>query len=411
MSNNRFYKKNSVNSIVLGKIEKNIVSKIFQYLFKTGNIRLDFLNYDSVYVGNGEGELVSITAPKLIDLMMIILHPNMMFGEKYMQGRLALTSGDLVKLICYVQMPAPYSSFIHNIVDHSNVITKNIQKFNFYIQSKKRAKHYNIDHSFYKLILDSELQYSCAFFNSPSDSLEVAQQNKISTIIERLSIDSNCSVLDIGCGWGRLANNIALKTKAKVTGITLSVGQYNFCLQNQNTSSSNAEQNPVFLLEDYKRFLPSQIESYDRIVSIGMLEHIGPWQYDDYFTGIRQSLKEDGLALIHLIVKKKPGKTNSWIRKYIFPGCYLPSLSELLVYIEKSGLYMDEIFFHTPSDYYRTIDYWRNNFYDNMDAVEEKYDEKFIRMFDFYLAGVQSNFTCDIHQMRIVQIRLKVRCV
>merc|ERR1711991_1131331 len=239
-----------------------------------------------------------------------------------------------------------------------------LTNFNFIKKSKMNVSHhYDIGDDLYDLFLDPKRQYSCAYFKNENDSLETAQNNKIQHIIKKLNIKPNQKVLDIGCGWGSLAIDIAKSAQCEVTGITLSKNQLNYCTQ--KAKELNLENQLNFKLMDYRELN----EKFDRIVSVGMFEHVGRKFYKKFFKQIEKMLKEDGVSLIHTIGSVNPPRDpHPWITKYIFPGGYTPSLSEVSIPIEKSGLIVTDL------------------------EVLKMFDERFLRMWEFYLAGCEMAF-------------------
>jgi len=214
-----------------------------------------------------------------------------------------------------------------------------LTNFNFIKKSKMNVSHhYDISDDLYDLFLDPKRQYSCAYFKNETDTLEDAQNNKIKHIIKKLNIKPNQKVLDIGCGWGSLAIDIAKSTNCEVTGITLSENQFNYC--NKRAKELNLENQLNFKLMDYRELN----EKFDRIVSVGMFEHVGRKFYKKFFSQVEKLLKDDGVSLIHTIGSVNPPRDpHPWITKYIFPGGYTPSLSEATTPIEKAGLIVADI--------------------------------------------------------------------
>ena len=262
-----------------------------------------------------------------------------------------------------------------------------LTNLNKIIKSKENvAHHYDISEKLYDLFLDKNRQYSCAYFKNDSDTLEQAQSNKIHHIIKKLNIQPNQKVLDVGSGWGTLALAIAKETNASVTGITLSENQFEY---SQNKAKEMNLSNQVdFKLIDYRQLN----EKFDRIVSVGMFEHVGRNFYRTYFNKVFQLLNEKGIALIHTIGSSMPPRDpQPWIQKYIFPGGYTPSLSEISKPIEKSGLIVSDIEV-LRMHYAQTLRNWKERFLSKKDTVLDMFDEKFFRMWEFYLASCEMAF-------------------
>ena len=262
-----------------------------------------------------------------------------------------------------------------------------LTSFNLISKSKTNvAHHYDISEKLYDFFLDKNRQYSCAYFKNDNDTLETAQENKIKHIIKKLNLKPNQKVLDIGSGWGTLAIEIAKQSKCEVLGITLSENQLQYSLD--KVRELNLENQVSFKLLDYRELN----EKFDRIVSVGMFEHVGRKFYKKYFNKVSELLNNDGVALIHTIGSSNPPRDpHPWITKYIFPGGYTPSLSEIARPIENSGLVisdMEVLRLH----YSHTLRHWKERFLGKREKVLELFDEKFLRMWEFYLAGCEMAF-------------------
>lgn len=243
------------------------------------------------------------------------------------------------------------------------------------------AHHYDISDDLYSLFLDRDMQYSCGYFTNPTMTLEEAQAAKKQHIANKLCIQPGMRVLDIGCGWGGMALTLVRDYGAHVTGVTLSENQ--LATARTRALETGLQDQTEFRLLDY-RALEGQ---FDRIVSVGMLEHVGLPHYNEYFAKVSDLLDADGIALIHTIGRNCPPQNQSkWINKYIFPGGYVPSLSELAIPIEESGLWITDIEIWRLH-YAMTIRHWRDRFEDNLDIVRKTYDDRFIRMWRYYLTA------------------------
>tara|TARA_B100000029_G_scaffold381131_1_gene376244 strand:- start:871 stop:2058 length:1188 start_codon:yes stop_codon:yes gene_type:complete len=319
----------------------------------------------------------------------LLLLPDLYFGEAYTNGSVIIENGTLTEFL---------DLFFRNIGrGETNSYNAAINKIrgtyrfltNFNIKKKSKsnvAHHYDISEKLYDLFLDSKRQYSCAYFKNDEDGLEEAQNNKIDHIIKKLNLKPNQKVLDIGSGWGSLAIDIAKKSKCEVVGITLSENQYKYSVEK---AKENGLENQVqFRLIDYRDLN----EKFDRIVSVGMFEHVGRKFYSTYFNTVSKLLNEDGIALIHTIGSVNPPRApHPWITKYIFPGGYTPSLSEITKPIEKSGLILSDLEVWRMH-YAHTLRNWKERFLGKREQVLEMFDEKFLRMWEFYLAGCEMAF-------------------
>ena len=259
--------------------------------------------------------------------------------------------------------------------------------FNLIKKSKLNvAHHYDISEDLYGLFLDSKRQYSCAYFKNENDDLETAQTNKIKHIIKKLNLKPNQRVLDIGSGWGSLAIEIAKESQYEVVGITLSENQLEY--SKKKAKELNLENQVEFRLMDYRQL----DEKFDRVVSVGMFEHVGRKFYKNYFNQVSNLLNDDGIALIHTIGSANPPRDpQPWITKYIFPGGYTPSLSEVANPIERSGLVISDIEV-LRMHYAHTLRHWRERFLGEKDRVLQMFDEKFFRMWEFYLTSCEMSF-------------------
>ena len=261
------------------------------------------------------------------------------------------------------------------------------------------AHHYDLNGRLYALFLDRDRQYSCAYFERGDETLEAAQAAKKRHIAAKLQLDRpGLTVLDIGCGWGGMALTLARDYGARVHGITLSEEQLGEA--RARAAAENLAGQVTFELADYR----AVDRVFDRVVSVGMFEHVGVPNYQAYFDAVRRCLKPDGVALIHSIGRfGGPSTTNDWIAKYIFPGGYSPSLSEVLPALEKAGLMQTDIEI-LRLHYARTLAHWRRRFAANRDAIAALYDERFCRMFEFYLTSSELAFRVQDHMNFQIQL-------
>ncbi len=359
-------------------------------LFKQDGFELIDSNSKKYVIGNPTKDkpiVIRFLDQKLMQKLLI--NPDLYFGEAYMNGSLVIENGTLTDFLDLAFKNIGRG----NINSYGAIIKKikgtfgNLTNLNKIIKSKENvAHHYDISEKLYDLFLDKNRQYSCAYFKNDSDTLEQAQSNKIHHIIKKLNIQPNQKVLDVGSGWGTLALAIAKETNARVTGITLSENQFEY---SQNKAKEMNLSNQVdFKLIDYRQLN----EKFDRIVSVGMFEHVGRNFYRTYFNKVFQLLNEKGIALIHTIGSSMPPRDpQPWIQKYIFPGGYTPSLSEISKPIEKSGLIVSDIEV-LRMHYAHTLRNWKERFLSKKDTVLDMFDEKFFRMWEFYLASCEMAF-------------------
>ena len=329
---------------------------------------------------------------KLLDKKLhykLLLYPDLYFGEAYTDGTIIIENGTLTDFleITMKNIGRQEINIFGQIIKKIRGTYRYLTNFNFAKKSKTNvAHHYDISDDLYDLFLDTKKQYSCAYFKNENDSLETAQNNKINHLIKKLNLKPNQKVLDIGSGWGSLAIEIAKQSKCEVTGITLSENQYKYSLE--KVKKDNLENQVQFKLADYRNL----DEKFDRIISVGMFEHVGRKFYKTFFKQVNKLLKNKGLALIHTIGSVNgPRDPQPWITKYIFPGGYTPSLSELIVPIEKSGLIISDVEV-LRMHYSHTLKNWKDRCINNKSKIVEMFDDKFFRMWEFYLASCELAF-------------------
>ncbi|HYA71520.1 MAG TPA: cyclopropane-fatty-acyl-phospholipid synthase family protein [Roseiarcus sp.] len=331
----------------------------------------------------------------------LTLDPELALGELYMDGRLELTHGDLYDLLAlgasnlcsYVGL-----SWIALLNDARIALRRFHQRNDRKHARRNIARHYDLDQRLYRLFLDADWQYSCAYFEREDQTLEEAQLAKKRHLAAKLLIDERHSVLDIGCGFGGMALYLAQIAGAHAIGVTLS--QEQLAVASRRATESGLADRAAFRLQDYR-----DVEGqFDRIVSVGMFEHVGVAGFDEYFTKARRLLKDDGVMVLHAIGRSDgPGATNPWIQKYIFPGGYIPSLSEVMAAIERSGLYVTDTEI-LRLHYADTLKAWRERFLAHRDEAKALYDERFCRMWEFYLAGSEVSFRVYGHMVFQIQL-------
>ena len=319
----------------------------------------------------------------------LLFRPDLYFGEGYADGDIIIENGTLTDFLNLALMNIGRGelNFFSYLINKFSGSYRYLTNFNFIKKSKMNVSHhYDLSDNLYDLFLDPKRQYSCAYFKNGNDTLEVAQNNKIQHIIKKLNIQPNQKVLDIGCGWGSLAIDIAKSVNCEVTGITLSKNQLDYCIK--KAKELNLENQLTFKLVDYRELN----EKFDRIVSVGMFEHVGRKFYKKFFRQLEKLLKSDGISIIHTIGSVNPPREpHPWITKYIFPGGYTPSLSEVTTPIEKAGLIVSDIEV-LKLHYSHTLRHWKENCMKNKEKIIEMFDEKFFRMWEFYLAGCEIAF-------------------
>lgn len=370
-------------------------------LVKTGSLTL--MDADGRPHTHGDGGapkvVMRITDPKLYSA--IFLNPELRVGEAYMDGGLSFDNGSVRDLLHLFHINQG------NLRERPvrKALTSLINKFRRFYQANPIGKarqhvahHYDISNDLYRLFLDNDLHYSCAYFEQEGQSLEEAQRAKLRHIAAKLSIKPGMQVLDIGCGWGGMALYLAEHTGANVVGVTLSTEQQK--LATERAKERGFKDKVDFRLCDYRHVE----ERFDRIVSIGMFEHVGVQHYPEFFRKLRRLLADDGLALLHAIGRKGgPGATGAWIRKYIFPGGYSPALSETLAAIEPTGLWVTDVEI-LRLHYADTLKEWERRFQKNRGEAKAMFDERFCRMWEFYLSTSEFAFRHGGHMVFQIQL-------
>ena len=317
-------------------------------------------------------------------------NPSLHLGEGYMNGEIIIEEGTIEQFIDIVT--SSYDDFIKQNIffkyyENVSSFLKPFHQVNQLVNSKKNvAHHYDLNEDLYKLFLDKDMQYSCAYFHNPNISLDQAQIDKKNHIINKLKINENMRVLDIGCGWGGMAIEIAKTTGAKVKGITLSENQ--FATAKKRAQDEGLSEKVDFAIQDYRH----ENGIYDRIVSVGMFEHVGVKYFKTFLKKSYELLNDSGVFLLHTIGQRgKPTATSPWIRKYIFPGGYIPSLSEILTVCEKQNINITDIEI-LRLHYAHTLSHWYRNTLNNKDKIVKMFDSRFFRMWEFYLLVSKYSF-------------------
>jgi cyclopropane-fatty-acyl-phospholipid synthase len=333
----------------------------------------------------------------------VLFDPELKLGEAYMDGTFVVERGSIAEVLEIlfrqpgIDLPAWLSP--PKLVRY---LLRRLHQFNSRFRARRNvAHHYDLDGRLYSLFLDADQQYSCAYFESPDPSLDDAQLAKKRHLAAKLLVKPGASVLDIGCGWGGLALYLAEMCGARVTGITLSEEQYRRA--RERAAERGRDEDAVFRLLDYR-----DVDGrFDRIVSVGMFEHVGVGFYEAYFGKCAQILQDDGIMLLHSIGRKSaPSVTNPWLAKYIFPGGYIPALSEVVPVIERADLIVTDIEV-LQLHYAETLKAWRQRFLAHRDEVVRLYDQRFVRMWEFYLASSEMAFREG--DMVVFQIQLAKR--
>lgn len=337
--------------------------------------------------GDGTGEPVRVRLTTKDVARQLLLDPEMSFGEAYTDGTMLVERGSVADVLAIILDQPDIMPRWAKLQWWLRYLVRNFQQFNPRGRSINNvSRHYDLDGRLYSLFLDADKQYSCAYFETPDMTLDDAQLAKKRHITAKILVERGHNVLDIGSGWGGLSLYLAEMTGANVTGITLSTEQLQ--VSKARAAENNMTRSTKFLLQDY-RDIPG---SFDRIVSVGMFEHVGVDHYDTFFKRCAELLEPDGIMLLHSIGRSEgPGITNPWIAKYIFPGGYIPALSEVLSAIEGAGLLVCDIEI-LRLHYAETLNAWRERFMARREEAVWLYDERFARMWEFYLAASEMSF-------------------
>ncbi len=381
-----------------------MLDAILKRLIKRGSLTVLYPNGAIRHYRGTPGPHAAFTIRTKRALRRMLFSPALGFGESYMDGEIAPAQGHSIYNVLDVLMLNSDTLFNkHPALRVQQFLARLLRYFQQYNPAARArrnvAHHYDLNRRLYAMFLDRDWQYSCAYFQTGHETIEEAQAAKKRHIAAKLHLNRpGLRVLDIGCGWGGLALSLAREAGAHVTGITLSTEQ----LAETRTRAEAEGLSDLVQAEllDY-RALDRQ---FDRIVSVGMFEHVGNWHYRDFFRAVHNNLTPDGVALLHFIGRSDgPSITNAWMQKYIFPGGYSPALSEVLPHIERAGLIVTDVEV-LRLHYAKTLSAWQRRFAANRDAIAALYDERFCRMFEFYLAGAELAFR---HQGHVVfQIQL-----
>ncbi|WP_454887870.1 class I SAM-dependent methyltransferase [Sphingomonas oryzagri] len=331
----------------------------------------------------------------------LALDPEFQLGECYMDGTLRIERGtlaDLMSVIGHNLNRRPRPTILARIRD---TLGRSLSLTNSLARARHNVEHhYDLSESFYRLFLDDDLQYSCAYFENPDATLETAQEAKKAHIAAKLCLQAGQQVLDIGCGWGGLALMLARTANVHVTGITLSSEQLR--VARARADAAGLSDRVRFELADYRTLGCT----FDRIVSVGMFEHVGLAHFPAYFRAIERLLSEDGVALVHSIGRKDPGHTSDrWTRRYIFPGGYLPTVSQATAALERTGMWLSDLEV-LRLHYSHTLRNWRERVEAKRARIEAMYDQRFFRMWSFYLASFEMAFRFNglmVFQMQIAR--------
>jgi cyclopropane-fatty-acyl-phospholipid synthase len=381
-----------------------VLDAFLRRMIRVGRLSVSFDGAPPKTYGDGTGEevIVRLTGSAARQLA---LNPGLALGETYMKGELVVEQGGiwgLCELIGrnYPTRPKAKAGLFKSALNSAKKLR---QQWNDLTAARRNvAHHYDLSHDLYTRFLDADMQYSCAYFPTPDATLEEAQQAKKTHIAAKLNLFPGASVLDIGSGWGGMGLELARKYGADVRGVTLSTEQLEIAVG--RAEAEGLADKARFTLTDYREL----DGKFDRIVSVGMFEHVGAPNYRAFFQQVAKLLKDDGVAVIHSIGRMKgPGVTNPFTQKYIFPGAYVPALSEVMPAIEQAGLYLTDLEI-LRIHYAETLKHWRHRFVAHWDEAAALYDEQFCRMWEYYLAAGELAFRYGGHMVFQLQLAKRV---
>jgi cyclopropane-fatty-acyl-phospholipid synthase len=366
-----------------------LLRRILPGLIRHGNLTVTTASGAKLKLGDGTGRPLAVRFMTTAAQRAVLRDPELALGETYMDGTFVVEEGSITEILALAmsQDPTGKPPALARPRWFLRYLSRRLAQFNPRNRARRNvAHHYDLDGRLYSLFLDADRQYSCAYFEHPEQSLDDAQLAKKRHVAAKLLVQPDARVLDIGSGWGGLGLYLAELAGAKVTGVTLSREQ--LALSRARAEEKGLSGSIEFRMQDYRDVK----ERFDRIVSVGMFEHVGVGHYDTFFQTCAELLDERGVMVLHAIGRSEgPGITNPWIAKYIFPGGYIPALSEVLPAIERSGLLVTDIEI-LRLHYAETLKNWRERFLAHREEVERLYDARFVRMWEFYLAASEMTF-------------------
>ena len=381
-----------------------LFSSLLKTIIKHGALTVVSADGRTREFGDGKGRRVTVRLHDKSVATEMALNPYLKLGEAYVDGRLTIdppaTIYEFLDLLT-ANLGTRFAGPVFEIYGALRRAKRRFDQHNPIGKAQKNvAHHYDLDGGIYDLFLDADKQYSCAYFARPDMTLEEAQTAKKRHIAAKLRIEPGMRVLDIGCGWGGMALTLAEEAGADVVGVTLSHEQHK--VARRRAEERGLAGRVDFRLQDYRTLT----EHFDRVVSVGMFEHVGVGHHREYFNRVHDLMTDDGVALIHTIGRLDgPGSTNPWIAKYIFPGGYIPALSEVAGAAERSGVWMTDVEV-LRLHYAETLREWRRRFIEKRETAARIYDEKFCRMWEFYLAGSETSFRNEgmcVFQMQLAR--------
>jgi cyclopropane-fatty-acyl-phospholipid synthase len=380
------------------------LSDMLKSFVKVGSLTvIDAEGKTHVFAGGpGPEATMRLTDPTLY--RKLFFNPELHAGEAYMDGRMSFPGSNLRAFLTLfsVNRLSLGNQPMQKVLRRISRGLKRFQQANPVGKAQQNvAHHYDLGNAFYKLFLDTEMFYSCAYFRDEQETLEQAQRNKCRLIAAKLNLKPGQRVLDIGCGWGGLARYLAQIADVQVTGVTLSKEQHALAVDSMKVAGLDSRVS--IQLKDYRELTGK----FDRIVSVGMFEHVGVGHYGEFFAKVNDLMTDDGVMLLHSIGHMSPpGTASPWLRKYIFPGAYSPALSEVFPAVENNSLWVTDLEF-LRVHYAITLRHWHDRFERNRSAVAEMYDERFCRMWEFYLISAEMMFRTGSQEVFHMQLARK----
>jgi cyclopropane-fatty-acyl-phospholipid synthase len=380
-----------------------LLSILLRRFIRHGSLTVTTAAGNRYTFGDGSGARVAVRFTSAKAQRQVLSNPELRLGEAYMDGTFVVEQGSIADALAILMRQDHIAPLRWALLWRlGRYCFRRLQQFNPPSRARRNvAHHYDLDGRLYALFLDADQQYSCAYFEAPDQSLDDAQLAKRRHLAAKLRVEPDARVLDIGCGWGGLALYLTEVAGAHTTGITLSQEQY--ARAQQRALERGRTNDAIFRLEDYR----DVTGSFDRIVSVGMFEHVGVGFYDAFFRKGAELLDKDGVFLLHTIGRSgSPSVTNPWMAKYIFPGGYIPALSEILPAIQRARLVVTDVEI-LQLHYAETLKAWRERFLAHREEVERLYDTRFVRMWEFYLASSEMAFRES--DMIVFQIQMTKR--
>jgi cyclopropane-fatty-acyl-phospholipid synthase len=381
-----------------------VLELVLRAFIRHGTLRLTTAGGNVLHFGDGTGEPIAVRFTSRAAQWGMLLDPELKVGEAYMDGTLVIERGSIADFLELAMSQDKSGKPLRwaRLQWLARYLARRLAQLNRPTRARRNvAHHYDLDQQLYALFLDADRQYSCAYFESPEQSLDDAQLAKKRHIVAKLLVGGDAKVLDIGSGWGGMGLYLAEMAGARVTGVTLSEEQ--LALSRARADEKGLAKRAEFRLQDYRDIA----ERFDRIVSVGMFEHVGVGFYDVFFRKCAEVLADDGVMLLHSIGRSEgPGINNPWINKYIFPGGYIPALSEVLPSVERAGFLVTDIEI-LRLHYAETLKNWRERFLAHRNDLPKSYDQRFVRMWEFYLAASEMAFREQ--NLMVMQLQLTKR--